>query len=127
MIMVLLALGNVFRGDIGMFYQLVGKSSVVEELRYFGHIIYRMLTTSPNVGLTAAAGLYQSVLCFVTILVANGIVKKSRSPITRYSREEKMIKGKDQIIFNILAYVLVGLFQLACFLPFDLIVTGFVN
>ena len=35
-----------------------------------------MLTTSPNVGLTAAAGLYQSVLCFVTILVANGIVKK---------------------------------------------------
>ena len=35
-----------------------------------------------------------------------------------------MIKGKDQIIFNILAYVLVGLFAVACLLPFYLIVTG---
>ena len=35
-----------------------------------------MLTTSPNVGLTAAAGSYQSILCFVTILTANWIVKK---------------------------------------------------
>lgn len=77
MIMVLLALGNVFRGDFGMFYQLVGSNQLLlKSSDILDTYIYRMLTTSPNVGLTAAAGLYQSVLCFVTILVANGIVKK---------------------------------------------------
>ena len=35
-----------------------------------------------------------------------------------------MIRGKDQLIFNILAYVLVALFAIACLIPFYLIVTG---
>lgn len=77
MIMVLLALGNVFRGDFGMFYQLVGSNQLLLNTSdIIDTYIYRMLTTSPNIGLTAAAGLYQSVLCFVTILAANYIVKK---------------------------------------------------
>jgi putative aldouronate transport system permease protein len=38
--------------------------------------IYRLLLTTPDVGMTAAAGLYQSLLCFVTIITANCIVKK---------------------------------------------------
>ena len=77
MVMVLLSLGNVFRGDFGMFYQLVGSNQLLlENSDILDTYIYRMLTTSPNVGLTSAAGLYQSVLCFVTILVANWIVKK---------------------------------------------------
>lgn len=77
MIMVLLALGNVFRGDFGMFYQLVGSNQLLLNTSdIIDTYIYRMLTTSPNIGLTAAAGLYQSVLCFVTIVAANFIVKK---------------------------------------------------
>lgn len=77
MIMVLLALGNVFRGDFGMFYQLVGSNQMLlQNSDVIDTYVYRMLTTSPNVGMTAAAGLYQSILCFITILVANGIVKK---------------------------------------------------
>jgi len=77
MIMVLLALGNVFRGDFGMFYQLVGSNQMLMQTSdVIDTYVYRMLTTSPNVGMTAAAGLYQSILCFVTIVVANGIVKK---------------------------------------------------
>lgn len=77
MIMVLLALGNVFHGDFGMFYQLVGSNQLLLNTSdIIDTYIYRMLTTSPNVGFTAAAGLYQSVLCFVTIVAANYIVKK---------------------------------------------------
>lgn len=77
MVMVLLSLGNVFRGDFGMFYQLVGSNQLLlQNSDILDTYIYRMLTTSPNVGLTSAAGLYQSVLCFVTILLANWIVKK---------------------------------------------------
>lgn len=77
MIMVLLALGNVFRGDFGMFYQLVGSNQLLlDSSDIIDTYIYRMLTTSPSMGFTAAAGLYQSVLCFVTIITANWIVKK---------------------------------------------------
>lgn len=36
----------------------------------------------------------------------------------------KIKKGKDTIIFNIVAYTLVGVFALACIIPFYLIVVG---
>lgn len=76
-IMVLLALGNVFRGDFGMFYQLVGSNQLLLQTSdVLDTYIYRMLTTSPNTGMTAAAGLYQSILCFACIMIANHIVKK---------------------------------------------------
>ena len=85
MIMVLLALGNVFRGDFGMFYQLVGSNQMLlASSDILDTFIYRMLTTSPNVGQTAAAGLYQSVLCFVTIICANWIVKKINPDYTLF-------------------------------------------
>ncbi len=77
MIMLLLALGNVFRGDFGMFYQLVGSNQLLLNASdIIDTYVYRMLTTTPNVGMTAAAGLYQSVLCFATIMIANHVVKR---------------------------------------------------
>ena len=76
-IMVLLALGNVFRGDFGMFYQLVGSNQLLlQSSDVIDTFVYRSLITTPNIGMSAAAGLYQSVLCFVTIIVANFVVKK---------------------------------------------------
>ncbi|MBR5635962.1 MAG: sugar ABC transporter permease [Pseudobutyrivibrio sp.] len=77
MIMTLLALGNIFRGDFGMFYQIVGSNQLLlKSSDILDTYIYRLLLTTPDVGMTAAAGLYQSVLCFVTIVTANWIVKK---------------------------------------------------
>ena len=38
--------------------------------------VYRTMITTNDYGMSAAAGLYQSVLCFVTICTANFIVKK---------------------------------------------------
>ena len=77
MIMTLLALGNIFRGDFGMFYQLVGSNQLLlKSSDILDTYIYRLLLTTPDVGMTAAAGLYQSILCFVTIVTANWIVKK---------------------------------------------------
>ena len=77
MIMTLLALGNIFRGDFGMFYQLVGSNQLLlKSSDILDTYIYRLLLTTPDVGMTAAAGLYQSLLCFVTIITANWIVKK---------------------------------------------------
>ena len=38
--------------------------------------VYRALTTLNNTGMSAAAGVYQSVVGFILILVANAIVRR---------------------------------------------------
>ncbi len=76
-IMMLLAIGNIFRGDFGLFYQLVGSNQLLlQSSDVIDTYVYRSLITTPNIGMSAAAGLYQSVLCFVTICGANYIVKR---------------------------------------------------
>ena len=76
-IMFLLFVGNIFRGDFGMFYQLVGNNQLLLETSdVIDTFVYRSLITSPNIGMSAAAGFYQSVLCFVTIVSVNWLVKK---------------------------------------------------
>ena len=77
LIMFLLSVGNIFRGDFGLFYQLVGNNQLLLETSdVIDTFVYRSLITSPNIGMSAAAGFYQSVLCFVTIVSVNWLVKK---------------------------------------------------
>ena len=75
-IMTLLAVGGIFRGDFGMFYQLVKGQHLLETSDVLDTYIYRVMMSSSNMGWSAAAGLYQSVLCFITINTVNFIVKK---------------------------------------------------
>lgn len=76
-IMTLLAVGNIFRGDFGMFYQLIGNNSVLLEVGDILDLyIYRAMVSSSNLGMASAAGFYQSILCFFTILAANWMVRK---------------------------------------------------
>ena len=75
-IMVLLAVGRIFRGDFGMFYQLIGNNGVLlRKTDILDTYIYRSMLGNSNLGMTAAAGFYQSVLCFVTIMAVNALVK----------------------------------------------------
>jgi putative aldouronate transport system permease protein len=84
-IMLLLSIGQVFRGDFGMFYQIVGRSQLLLEVSdIIDTYVYRSLVNSPNTGMAAAAGLYQSVLCFVSILAANFAVKKIEPDYTLF-------------------------------------------
>jgi putative aldouronate transport system permease protein len=46
--------------------------------------VYRSLINSPNTGMAAAAGLYQSMLCFITIITANFVVKKIEPDYTLF-------------------------------------------
>lgn len=76
-ILVLLALGNVFKGDFSMFYQIVGDNSLVYNATdVIDTYVIRSMTTIREFGMTSAAGLFQSVLGFVIINIANGAVKK---------------------------------------------------
>ena len=75
-IMVLMAIGNIFRGDFGLFYQTVKTSSILQSTTdVIDTYVFRLLIDSSDYGTSAAAGLFQSVLCFITIMACNGIVK----------------------------------------------------
>ncbi|WP_270164459.1 ABC transporter permease [Paenibacillus sp. SYP-B4298] len=76
-ILVLLAVGNIFRGDFGMFYNMVGNNGLLFSYTdVIDTFVFRSLTTSREIGLPAAAGLYQSLLGFATIMLANYAVRK---------------------------------------------------
>lgn len=76
-ILALLSIGNIFRGDFGLFYQLVGNNGLLfEATDIIDTYVFRSLLQTTNVGMAAAAGLYQSVMCFVFVMVTNGCVKK---------------------------------------------------
>lgn len=76
-ILVLLAIGNIFRGDFGMFYNMVGNNGLLfANTDVIDTFVFRALTSSNDIGMSSAAGFYQSVLGFVTILFANYAVRK---------------------------------------------------
>ncbi len=76
-IVMLLNLGQVFRGDFGQFYQLIGNNALLlPTTDIIDTYVFRALMSSSDIGMGAAAGLYQSVLCFISILIANTAVKK---------------------------------------------------
>lgn len=84
-IMFLLNCGQIFRGDFGMFFQLIGNNGVLLEVGDMLDLyIYRAMAGSANLGYGAAAGLYQSVLCFATIMLANFVVKKIQPDYTLF-------------------------------------------
>ncbi|MBQ6382340.1 MAG: sugar ABC transporter permease [Clostridia bacterium] len=84
-IMFLLACGQIFRGDFGMFYQLIGNNGVLLEIGDILDLyVYRAMAGNGNLGYGAAAGLFQSLLCFVTILAANFVVKKIQPDYTLF-------------------------------------------
>ncbi|GAA0137667.1 sugar ABC transporter permease [Paenibacillus sp. YSY-4.3] len=76
-ILFLLAIGNIFRGDFGMFYNMVGNNGLLfSSTDVIDTYVFRSLTTSNEIGMSAAAGFYQSILGFATIMFANYAVRK---------------------------------------------------
>ena len=85
MILVLLGVGNIFRGDFGLFYQTVKSSAILQPVtEVIDTYVFKLLITDGNIGVSAAAGLYQSVLCFITINVCNYLVKRVQPDYALY-------------------------------------------
>ncbi|MDR1231117.1 MAG: ABC transporter permease subunit [Spirochaetaceae bacterium] len=75
--MLLLQVGRILRGDFEMFYQIVGNNGqLFNATDVIDTYVFRSLLTNANLGMTAAATLYQSVLCFAIIMIVNHMVKK---------------------------------------------------
>lgn len=76
-ILVLLSIGGIFRGDFGLFYQLVGGNGLLYHATdVIDTYAYRSLIVDNEIGMSAAIGFYQSVLCFITIVAANYAVRR---------------------------------------------------
>lgn len=76
-ILLLLGLGRVLRGEFEMFYQLIGNNGLLfEATDIIDTLVFRSLMWAQDFGMASAAGLYQSILCFVTIVVVNALVKR---------------------------------------------------
>jgi len=76
-ILILLAIGNVFRGNFGMFYQVIGNNGTLfNATDVIDTFVFRSLTQTKEYGMSAAAGFYQSGMCFVILMLTNYMVKK---------------------------------------------------
>lgn len=76
-ISMIMAMGDVFRGDFGLFYNVPQNSGTLYPVTdVIDTYIYRGLKNMGNIGMSTAVGLYQSVVGFVMILIVNKIVSK---------------------------------------------------
>ena len=76
-IMVLLAVGNVLHGDFGLFYNVPLNSALLySSTDVVDTVVYRALLKIGDIGMSSAAGFFQSICGFILIVVVNFIVKK---------------------------------------------------
>jgi len=76
-ILLLLGVGRIMRGEFDMFYQLIGTNgNLMDATDIIDTLVFRSLVSTQDFGMSSAAGLYQSVLCFIIILAVNGFVRR---------------------------------------------------
>lgn len=76
-IMTLLAVGKIFYADFGLFYQVPRDSGTLYSVtNVIDTYVYRGLKTTGEIGMSTAAGLYQSIVGFVLVMISNYVVRK---------------------------------------------------
>ena len=73
----LLAIGKIFYSDFGLFYQVpMDSGALYDTTNVIDTYVYRGLIQLGDIGMSAAAGLYQSIVGFVLVLLANYLVRR---------------------------------------------------
>ncbi len=73
----ILSIGKMFYSDFGLFYQVPMQSGALFNVtQTIDTYVFYGLMNSGNIGMTAAAGFYQSVVGFVLVLGTNALVRK---------------------------------------------------
>jgi len=76
-ILTLLAIGRIFYADFGLFYQVPRDSGTLYSVtNVIDTYVYRGLKTTGEIGMSTAAGLYQSLVGFVLVITSNWVVRK---------------------------------------------------
>lgn len=75
-ILLIMNVGKIFNADFGLFYNVpMQNGALFSVTQVIDTYIYRAMFTA-SVGQTTAAGLFQNVVGFVCIMLANGVVRK---------------------------------------------------
>lgn len=73
----LMSVGRIFYSDFGLFYQVpMNSGPLIDVTNTIDTYVYRGLMELNNIGMASAAGLYQSIVGFALVLVANLVVRK---------------------------------------------------
>lgn len=76
-ILVILKIGGIFRADFGLFYQLTRDSGTLYEVTdVLDTYVYRTMKVIGDMGLSSAAGLLQSVVGMILVIITNHLSKK---------------------------------------------------
>ena len=76
-ILVILKIGNIFRGDFGLFYNVTRDVGILyETVDVLDTYIYRLVREVGNMSISSAAGLMQSVVGFVLVVLTNRVSKR---------------------------------------------------
>jgi len=76
-VLALMAVGRIFNSDFGLFYQVpMNSGSIYSTTQTIDTYVYRALMQMNDIGMSSAAGLYQSIVGFVLVITANAVVKK---------------------------------------------------
>lgn len=75
-VLTILKVGNIFRGDFGLFYQMTRDvTALYQTCDVMDTYIFRVMRIFGDFSLSSAAGLLQSVVGFVLVIVTNTVVK----------------------------------------------------
>lgn len=75
--LMLMSVGRIFYSDFGLFYQVPQNSGALYSVtQTIDTYVYRGLMELNDVGMSAAAGFYQSLVGFILVLGANTLVRK---------------------------------------------------
>ncbi len=78
--MMLLSVGRIFYSDFGLFYQVpMNSGSLLKVTNTIDTFVYRSLMSLGDVGMSSAAGFYQSIVGLILILIANWITNRYSS------------------------------------------------
>ena len=76
-ILTILKMGNIFRGDFGLFYQVTMNSALLYDVTdVVDTYVYRTMKETNNMSLTTAIGFLQSVVGMVMVIATNWLSKK---------------------------------------------------
>ncbi|MEI2396154.1 ABC transporter permease [Paenibacillus phytohabitans] len=82
--LLILSVGQIFRSDFGLFYQMPQNSGALYSVtRTLDVYVYQALLKNSDYGMSSAASFYQSIVGFILIIAANQLIKK-------YNRENAL-------------------------------------
>ena len=73
---ILFSLGRIFNSDFGLFYQVpMDSGTIYNTTNTIDTYVYRALMQLGDIGMSSAAGVYQSAVGFILVMVVNKVVK----------------------------------------------------